>query len=260
MIVSIVSNKYNSGQSISAINIAMMTSLLKKSKTLIIDTHMGKHSQIEKYLSNSVISNGLDDFINYNNMNIVESNFNNCISELNENIDFMASNKATSLKESDVQKLKEMVNEKYKVVIVDATLDRQYNSLLEISDLIILVTTQDRNNINEINNFEYNEKLVLLVNKYDKNVTYSDGVLINDLKKHNIIPRESHKLAYSPLVQNSANSNAILNVVLNKSNYNDKYFIDLEKACKSILDLMGENYSEVVNRKRGKIWERKRNR
>ena len=98
-----------------------MTSEVKiDSKILIID--INKYCRdIEYYLSNTVVTRGLDDFFSlWQSELLTDDSFNTCVKKINDNISIIGSNEYFEISEEAIAELFRMADRMYDFVIVDS--------------------------------------------------------------------------------------------------------------------------------------------
>ena len=147
MIITVTAPKKGLGQTTTTINLAAglvkLTSELKiDSKILIID--INKYCKdIEYYLSNTVVSRGLDDFFSlYQSELLTDDSFKTCIKKINDNISIIGSNEYFEISDEAITELFKMADRMYDFVIIDSigtsNISGIQKTIFDLSDKIIV--------------------------------------------------------------------------------------------------------------------------
>lgn len=251
MLISVTASSKGLGQSVTAINLAVMISRLIDERTLIID--INKYCKdIVYYLSNSICTKGLDDFKSLLEAKILNNKtvFNSCVKNVHKNLDIMDSNENCDFTDIELGNLVSYTDEYYPVTVVDTISGRNSfsQSFLDKSDVIIIIVNQTKNSISKI--FEdvfyvkNKHKVIFIVNQYmssyeNKKVRYTMKEITRDLSKLQIGKERIFKLSFDIDLKNDCNENAILNYVFNSSKNNSKYLKQLETISKHVIESYG---------------------
>ncbi len=243
MIISVTAPKKGLGQTVTAINLGAAISKLVQKRLLFVDINQ-YCNDIEKYLSNTHITKGLDDFISlHRSKMLTEESFRLCVKEVSENIDMMGTHHCFKMKNNDIDVLVQHMKYIYDIAIIDTL--GGYNRLSETffnqSDYVVVVINQVKNIMPLIlENQLYQghaEKIIFVVNKY---VETMNEQRINYTLEH--IKRDLTKLGYRQPVftldfdvnlMNECNEQTLLNYVL--GHYSGTYLNQLLEITTHIL-------------------------
>jgi len=251
MLVCTTSFKNNTGQTVTSINLGAMISRLINKGVLLIDTDIA-YKGIEHYLSDSNFCKGLDEFVNFRNTGMLDSEetFKNCIKEVTSQIHIMASNQCSRLCDEDIKTLKYYTNRVYPLTIIDAVKNDDFNGFLDYSDLIIIVLNQNRQDVLEMLKSDccnlYKDKIIFIINKYmnqfkEEKIYYTRDEIMDDLAKKGFSSNEIYTLDFDANIINESNDSTILNFM----NMNSPYLVKLEHISKKILEqYLGYSFEE----------------
>lgn len=226
MIICVTSPRKRMGQTITAINLSAMIAKEIGKNTILIDLNQ-YCKDIEYYLSDTLITKGLDDFYSLYNTNLLDrSSFRTCVKKVPENIDIMASNGCFEMDSQGIRVLLGYTENLYPVSVIDSASRDNITPevLFENSTVILVVINQVKNIVQQINNGSYKrykKKIVFVVNRY---MEKTEGIRINyrlediehDLREAGY-ENSIFRLDYDPEIINECNDHSVLNSVLNKS-------------------------------------------
>lgn len=225
--MAVTSPKKGLGQTVMAINLAMMFAKLTGKKCLLIDFNQ-KFRDVAKYLSESKVNKGIDDFKNMYSIGVENESdiFKKCTKQVSEKIDIMTSNICMQIDERDVKNIVEHSSKEYSFVIADtiASDGEITKNILAKAEVVITVLSQDTNvlelatNGNEM--CRYNSKNIFIVNKYVEEINGSkislDFKKIKMLLQQKGIMNESvFKLDFDGDLINECNNKTLLNYIFN---------------------------------------------
>lgn len=222
MLISVTAPKKGMGQTQCAINIAATATRKIKGKVLLGD--INKYSKdIEYYFSDSHGIKGLDDIISLVNTGLLsKDNFISSVKSINSQLDIMISNECFELQEENVNKITDVANSMYELMIFDtiAGTNKVSKIFFEISDVVVVIINQYKNVIDMIlkSNIykEYKHKLVFIVNKNQSGLNLKIADIKNELWRCDI-KSEVFPVNYDVGMINECNDHSVLNYVLNDS-------------------------------------------
>ena len=247
MLISVTAPSKGLGQSVTTINLAVMTSKLIGDRSLIIDINKNC-KDIVYYLSNSVCAKGLDDFKSLLQANMLSSKtlFNSCVKNVHESLDIMDSNESFDLTNNELKNLINYTKAYYPVTFVDTISGRNSFSkdFFNKSDVIIIIVNQTINSVSKIleDDFyeKYKDKVIFVVNQYmnsynNKKIRYTIKEINKDLSKVKVKKERIFKLDFDVDLMNECNENGILNYLFSNSWKNNEYLNQLEKISQYLL-------------------------
>lgn len=246
MIITFKSHRRSLGQSTLAIHVAQMIAL-RGQQTLLIDTHDSNFSEINYFLCKSgSITNGIDNYVNELAIKNIKSknDFLRCVHETKEkNLFIMAASSITQLDQTVIGNLLSDANKYFDHVIVDLNYRKDFsNDFLSGSDYVFHIFSQSKK---ELKHFDYNfaDKLVPILNRFDENIHFSSKDLMDDFKSHKFNCKEIFVIPFSQDVLNDSNDHAIL-YTLNKNT--DSNYVS---ALNNLVDFLLGDKAVVVQNK-----------
>ncbi|MCQ2911387.1 MAG: AAA family ATPase [Clostridia bacterium] len=253
MIITVTAPKKGLGQTTTTINVAAgllkLTNELKMdSKILIID--INKYCKdIEYYLSNTVVSRGLDDFFSlYQSELLTEDSFKTCIKKINDNISIIGSNEYFEITEEAIEVLLKMTDRMYDFIIIDSIGSANINGIQKVifdkSDKIIVTLNQTKSVTQIIRNRNiYRDEMNKTCYVINRNMDVTDTGVMNygcEVIREELdslgISSPLYPLNFDVEIMNEGNYGSILSFVLgdktNKNEYNKQLrtlLIDLLK-------------------------------
>jgi MinD-like ATPase involved in chromosome partitioning or flagellar assembly len=240
MLISFLSDRHGQGKTMCTINIAAM--LHKKTKTdkiLIVDLNSAQ-PDIEKYLSNTDYTKGLDEFCNLLRLGMLnKENFENSIKKVHKRLYIMGSNsiyneESVRIKKEEIPELKKYAERIFDYILFDT--DSLSSDITEE-----VIKNSDRNVFVErpvlkvfekehIRNKRFNN--IYIINMTDKNFK-SESIFPNK-KEYKEMKNSVFYLPYDPEIINELNENSILNYILGMR-INNEYLKNLEKITEKII-------------------------
>jgi len=206
-----------------------MLGILSSEKTLLVDTHRYKFSQVDEYISNKEINQGLDDFImRLETEKLNSESFSHCINSANGNMDFMNSNHKKHLNQRHIEVLFDYFTD-YENVVIDLKLnnDAVARKMLEKSDMIFYLIDQNyvHHKLIDKTICSDGKEVYLVVNKFDEKIKYSMNQIEKNLKKYQQLEfKKIFSLPYDERIANYINDGKAREIISKKSARNTLYF------------------------------------
>lgn len=239
-IIALSSPRKGQGQTSTGINVAALMKKEYGKDILFVDTNQ-LCKDVDYYLSDSHITKGLDEFLNYlHTEKMNTSNFNKCMKDTKFGLKIMSSNKCILLENNDITSLMEYANDSFMYTFID-TAHTESNVILSKADIILVVINQIDLALEMINNNQQyasnKEKIIFVVNRYIKKsqgikISYTSRVIKSILKKYGYGRNEIFTLAHDPRLINDCNEQRLLNFI--ETNGKAQYVSDLKMIIQSI--------------------------
>lgn len=252
MIITVTAPKKGLGQTTTTINLAAtilkMTSEVKiDSKILIID--INKYCRdIEYYLSNTVVTRGLDDFFSlWQSELLTDDSFNTCVKKINENISIIGSNEYFEISDEAITELFRMADRMYDFVIVDSigtsNISGIQKTIFELSDKIIVTLNQTKSVTQIIRNKNiYRNEMNKIMYVMNKNMDVTETGVMNygcEVIREELdslgISSPMYPLNFDVEIMNEGNYGSILSYVLGDKANKNEYNKQMRSLVKDIL-------------------------
>lgn len=255
MIITVTAPKKGLGQTTTTINLAAtilkMTSEVKiDSKILIID--INKYCRdIEYYLSNTVVTRGLDDFFSlWQSELLTDDSFNTCVKKINENISIIGSNEYFEISDEAITELFKMADRMYDFVIVDSigtsNISGIQKTIFDLSDKIIVTLNQTKSVTQIIRNKNiYRNEMNKIMYAMNKNMDVTETGVMNygcEVIREELdslgISSPMYPLNFDVEIMNEGNYGSILSYVLGDKSNKNEYNKQMRSLVKDILKNM----------------------
>lgn len=255
MIITVTAPKKGLGQTTTTINLAAtilkMTSEVKiDSKILIID--INKYCRdIEYYLSNTVVTRGLDDFFSlWQSELLTDDSFNTCVKKINENISIIGSNEYFEISDEAITELFKMADRMYDFVIVDSigtsNISGIQKTIFDLSDKIIVTLNQTKSVTQIIRNKNiYRNEMNKIMYVMNKNMDVTETGVMNygcEVIREELdslgISSPMYPLNFDVEIMNEGNYGSILSYVLGDKSNKNEYNKQMRSLVKDILKNM----------------------
>jgi len=252
MIITVTAPKKGLGQTTTTINVAaglvkLLGEFKSDVKVLVID--INKYCKdIEYYLSNTVVTRGLDDFFSlYQSQLLTEESFKTCVKNINDQISIIGSNEYFEMTEDAMLELLKYATRQFDFIVVDAlgtaNVSGVQKVLFDNADRIIVTLNQTKS-VTQIIRAKntYREYMYKIIFALNRNMTvlnsgvvdYTIDVIRDELTEQGfnspIFP-----LNFDAEIMNEGNYGSILSVVLGDKNNKTEYNKQLRSLLVEIL-------------------------
>lgn len=262
MIIAVTAPKKGLGQTTTTINIAaglvkIMGEFKMPANILIID--INKYCKdIEYYLSNTVVTRGLDDFFSlYQSDLLTEDSFKTCVKQINDNISILGSNEYFEITDDAMIELLKMVERLYDFIVIDALGSANINGMqkviLERADKVIVTLNQTKSVTQIVKNKRLGDEIMAkVIYALNRNMTvmdtglmdYSIDVIKDELEEMGI-ESPIFPLNFDVEIMNEGNYGSVLSYVLGDKSNKNEYNKQLKELIKEIIK-EDPKYKELI--------------